>query len=161
MWRGRVEYPELREMAKRLYRDYRDNGKEHNPRFKGRQPDLCLVEAKASGDPLIQDLAAGGISAVAFNPSQYGDKIQRVRLVTPIIEGGRVWLRARGPKYDSLIPEADEFVEEVSTFPNSSSRDLVDTMTQALLKLKSGQFVLNPKDERPTPTDYQEVKRVY
>jgi len=161
MWRGRVEYPELREMAKRLYRDYRDNGKEHNPRFKGRQPDLCLVEAKASGDPLIQDLAAGGISAVAFNPSKYGDKIQRVRLVTPLIEGGRVWLRARGPKYDSLIPEADEFVEEVSTFPNNSSRDLVDTMTQALLKLKSGQFVLNPKDERPAPPDYQEIKRVY
>ena len=161
MWRGRVEYPELREMAKRLFFDYRDNGKERNPKFKGRQPDLCLVEAKASGDPLIQDLASGGIKATPFNPTKYGDKIQRVRLITPIIEGGRVWLRARPPKYDKLTSDADDFLEEVSTFPNSSSRDLVDTMTQTLLKLKEGKFILNPKDERPKPAEYKEVKRVY
>ena len=77
MWRGRVEYPELREMAKRLYFDYRDNGKERNPAFKGRQPHMCLVEAKASGDPLIQDLRRGGIVATSFNPSKYGDKSNR------------------------------------------------------------------------------------
>lgn len=161
MWRGRVEYPELREMAKRLFFDYRDNGKERNPKFKGRQPDLCLVEAKASGDPLIQDLASGGIKATPFNPTKYGDKIQRVRLITPIIEGGRVWLRAMPPKYDKLTSDADDFLEEVATFPNSSSRDLVDTMTQTLLKLKEGKFILNPRDERPKPAEYKEVKRVY
>lgn len=161
MWRGRVEYPELREMAKRLYFDYRDSGKKTNPAFKGRAVDLCLVEAKASGDPLIQDLTAAGIRAIGFNPTKYGDKIQRVRLITPLIEGGRVWLRARPPKYQQLIPFASEFAEEASTFPNSSSRDLVDTMTQALLKLKDGKYILNPKDERWQPPDYKEVKRVY
>ena len=160
-WRGRVEYPELREMAKRLFFDYRDNGKERNPAFKGRQIDMCLVEAKASGDPLIQDLHAGGIPAMAFNPNKYGDKIQRVRLVTPIIEGGRVWLRARPPKYDRLIPYAEEFLEEVATFPNSSSRDLVDTMTQSLLKLREGKLILNPRDERPEPPNDTEAKIVY
>jgi phage terminase large subunit-like protein len=82
-------------------------------------------------------------------------------LITPIIEGGRVWLRARPPKYDKLIPDAEDFLEEVSTFPNSSSRDLVDTMTQTLLKLKEGKFILNPKDERPKPAEYKEAKRVY
>ena len=160
-WRGRVEYPELREMAKRLYRDYRDNGKEHNPRFKGREPDLCLIEAKASGDPLIQDMRKGGIRAIPFNPNKYGDKIQRVKLITPIIEGGRVWLRAQAPKYDRLMAFSDDFLQEVATFPNSSSRDLVDTMTQALLKLRDGHFIVNPRDERPQPKDYREVKRVY
>lgn len=161
MWRGRVEYPELREMAKRLYIDYRDSGKAHNPKFTGRSPDLCLVEAKASGDPLIQDLHRGGIRAVSFNPSKYGDKIQRVRLITPIIEGGRVWLRAQAPQYDRLMPFSDEFLQEVATFPNSSSRDLVDTMTQALLKLKEGQYILNPKDERPRPPDGRGPTKVY
>ena len=160
-WRGRVEYPELREMAKRLYFDYRDNGKERNPAFKGRQPDLCLVEAKASGDPLIQDLASGGIRAVAFNPTKYGDKIQRVRLITPLIEGGRVWLPAQTPNYEKLRPYADDFLEEVATFPNSNSRDFVDTMTQALLKLKEGKYILPPKDERPTPPSDLTVRRVY
>lgn len=149
MWRGRVEYPELRELAKRMYFDYRDNGKERNPLFKGRPVDMCLIEAKASGDPLIQDLAAAGIRAIPFVPNKYGDKIQRVRLITPLIEGGRVWLPARAPKYDTLLPYADEFLESVACFPNAESRDLVDTMAQALLKLKDGRFVLNPRDERP------------
>jgi predicted phage terminase large subunit-like protein len=122
---------------------------------------MCLVEAKASGDPLIQDLYKGGIKAIAFNPTKYGDKIQRVRLTTPIIEGGRVWLRAQGPKYERLMPFSDEFLQEVATFPNSSSRDLVDTMTQSLLKLRDGKFILNPRDERPQPPNDTESKIVY
>ena len=149
MWRGRIEYPELREMTKRLYFDYRDTSTVRNPQFKGRPVDMCLIEAKASGDPLIQDLAAAGVRAIPFVPNKYGDKIQRVRLVTPLIEGGRVWLPARAPKYDKLLPYADEFLEAISCFPNSESRDLVDTMAQALLKFKEGKFILNPKDERP------------
>ena len=161
MWRGRVEYPELRELAKRMYFDYRDNGKTKNPAFKGRPVDMCLIEAKASGDPLIQDLVRGGIRAIPFVPNKYGDKIQRVRLITPLIEGGRVWLPARAPKYDTLLPYADEFLESVACFPNAESRDLVDTMAQALLKLKDGRFVLNPRDERPVQASTKEILELY
>ena len=161
MWRGRVEYPELRELAKRMYFDYRDNGKTKNPAFKGRPVDMCLIEAKASGDPLIQDLVRGGIRAIPFVPNKYGDKIQRVRLITPLIEGGRVWLPARAPKYDTLLPYADEFLESVACFPNAESRDLVDTMAQALLKLKDGRFVLNPRDERPVQASTKEIVEFY
>lgn len=158
MWRDRVEYPQLREMTKRLYFDYRDTGKDRNHSFKGRPVDMCLIEAKASGDPLIQDLAAAGVRAIPFNPTKYGDKIQRVRLITPLIEGGRVWLPARPPQYDKLLQYADIFIEAVASFPNAESRDLVDTMTQALLKLKEGKFLLNPKDERPIESSVKEIK---
>lgn len=158
MWRDRVEYPELREMTKRLYFDYRDTGKVRNPLFKGRPIDMCLIEAKASGDPLIQDLALAGIRAIPFVPNKYGDKLQRVRLITPLIEGGRVWLPAKPPSYDKLLPFADLFIESVACFPNSESRDLVDTMTQALLKLKDGQFLRHPKDEIPVTPSYKERK---
>ena len=158
MWRDRIEYPELREITKRLYFDYRDTGKERNPLFKGRPVDMCLIEAKASGDPLIQDLAAGSIRAIPFVPNKYGDKIQRVRLITPLIEGGRVWVPAKPPNYDKLLPFADSFLESVACFPNAESRDLVDTMTQALLKLKEGKFLLNPKDERPIIPSVKEIK---
>ena len=158
MWRDRIEYPELREITKRLYFDYRDTGKERNPLFKGRPVDMCLIEAKASGDPLIQDLAAGSIRAIPFVPNKYGDKIQRVRLITPLIEGGRVWVPAKPPNYDKLLPFADTFLESVACFPNAESRDLVDTMTQALLKLKEGKFLLNPKDERPITSSVKEIK---
>jgi phage terminase large subunit-like protein len=158
MWRGRVEYTELREIAKRLYFDYRDTGKERNPKFKGRPIDMCLIEAKASGDPLIRDLALAGISAAPFNPSGYGDKNKRVNFITPLIEGERVWLPARPPSYDTLLPFADEFLEAVACFPNLESNDLVDTMSQALTKLKTGMFLLNPRDERPVQPSKKEIK---
>lgn len=150
MWRDRVEYPQIRNMAKRLYYDYRDTGKEHNPIYKGKPLDMFLIEAKASGDPLIQDLSLAGIRAIPFNPSKYGDKIQRVRMITHLIESGLVWLPAKSPSYESLLPFADIFQESVASFPVAESRDLVDTMTQALLKLKDGQMLL-PADDR---TDY-------
>lgn len=158
MWRGRVEYTELREIAKRLYFDYRDTGKERNPKFKGRPIDMCLIEAKASGDPLIRDLALAGISAAPFNPTGYGDKMKRVHFITPLIEGERVWLPARGPSYDTLLPFADDFLEAVACFPNLESNDLVDTMSQALTKLKTGMFLLNPRDERPVQPSVKDVK---
>lgn len=158
LWRQRVEYTELREMAKRLYFDYRDTGKERNPKFKGRPVDMCLIEAKASGDPLIKDLALGGIKAVPINPGGKGDKVKRVHFVTPLIEGGRVWLPARGPKFDTLLPFADEFLELAACFPNLESNDVVDTMSQALYKLKTGMFLYNPKDIRDNPASPKEIK---
>lgn len=151
IWRGRVGYPEAREMAKRLYRDYRDNGKEHNPAFQGRLVDLCLIEAKASGEPLIQDLAVAGIRAFPFNPTKYKDKTNRVNLVSHLIESGCVWVRASAPHYDRLMPEADQFVEACAMFPKGESLDLVDTMTQALAKLKENRLIQSHKDERHEP----------
>jgi phage terminase large subunit-like protein len=158
VWRGRVEYPELRERAKRLYADYRDTGTEMSYRGQGRQVDMCLIEAKASGDPLLQDLYAAGVRAIPFVPNKYGDKIQRVRLVTHLIEGKRVWLPARAPAFDSLVSYADEFLESAASFPNAESRDLVDTMTQALLKLKDGRFLYHPNDERSVASSATQTK---
>ena len=160
MWRDRIEYPALRAMAKRLYYDYRDVGKEHNPKFQGMQLDMFLIEAKASGDPLIQDLAMGGIRATPFVPNKYGDKIQRVRLITHLLEGGAVYLPTRGPTYDRLTASADLFLESVAAFPNAESRDLVDTMTQALLKLKTGSFLRPRRDDRSVQSSVKTV-RVY
>lgn len=160
MWRDRVEYPELRERAQRLYYDYRDTGETKNPRFNGRKVDILLVEAKASGDPLIQDLNRGGIAARPFQPEKYGDKISRVRLITHLIHGGRVWVAARPPNYNRLYPFAEEFLENCAVFPNSDSRDLVDTMTQALLQLSKVNLVTHPTD--PVSSAPREIrKRVY
>jgi hypothetical protein len=160
VWRGRVEYVELRERAKRLYFDYRDTAKERNSKYTGRPIDLFLIEAKASGDPLIRDLRVAGISAIPVVPPPKSDKIKRVGFVSPLIDGGRVWVPARGPKFDTLLPFADEFVELAACFPNLESNDVIDTMSQALMKLKTGMFLYNPKDERPInplPVD----KKVY
>lgn len=148
MWRDRLEYVELREMAKRLYFDYRDTGKHRDPRFKGRPVDLCLIEAKASGDPLIKDLILAGIRALPVKIGPGDDKVKRVSLVSELIENGRIWVPARPPAYDSLLPFADTFVECAAAFPSLESNDVVDTMSQALMKLKTSLFLYNSRDVR-------------
>jgi predicted phage terminase large subunit-like protein len=147
VWRKRCEYPELRERIARLAVDYLDDGE--LPSGKKRPPDMILIEAKVSGISLVQDLARMNILATRFKPDKYGDKLERVRRVTPLLEGGRVWVPAQPPTFERMRSFADVFVEQAGTFPNSESRDLVDTMTQALLRLWESAFVWHPADTAP------------
>ena len=161
-WRARCEYPELRARLRRMADDYLDDGPEPRNANKRRAPDMMLLEAKASGISLIQDLRRAGIPVAKFNPDRLGDKKQRVRLITPLLESGRVWLPGRPPDYKELRPYADEFREQASMFPAASSRDLVDTMTQALWRLMSSGFVWNPQDPGPEePMDRGQAEAFY
>lgn len=146
-WRGKVEYPELRKVAKRLYEDYRDDGSIEIKADGAHVPDLVLVESKMSGISLVQDLRKVGIMAVKFDPNKFGDKILRVRKVTPILEAGRVWVPTKPPAYTSLRNFADVVVQMCSVFPNAESRDLVDSMSQVLLRLVYGGYLTHPDDE--------------
>ena len=153
----------MRQRVKRLYYDYRDTGKERNTLFKGRPLDLCLIEAKATGQPLIQDLRQANVQAIPFDPGKYGDKTHRAHLITPMIESGLVWLPAQPPQYKSLRPFAQEFEQYVAMFPKADSRDVIDTMTQALLKLKDSLGLRLPRDlaENEPSTERQRNIRVY
>lgn len=150
-WRERCEYPELRERMQRMAADYLDDapgpGKDLKKTTK-RKPDIVLIEAKANGLSLIQDLRRGGVFATPFDPSKLGDKLQRVRLITPLIESGRVWMPALAPDYKRFRTFADFFVEQAASFPNAASRDMVDTCSQALWWLQSRGFVWHPADPR-------------
>ncbi len=161
MWRGRVEYPELRERAQRLFFDYRDTEEFRNPALRGRKVDILLVEGKVSGDSLIQDLNRGGIAARPFQPEKYGDKMSRVRLITHLIHGGRVWVSAKSPNYNRLYSFAEEFLENCALFPNAESRDLVDTMTQALLQLRKVNLITHPTDPRRENLENKRKVEIY
>lgn len=155
MWRGQVLYPDLRRISQKLAKDYRYDGKNDDlPTNHSFKPDLIIVESKASGQSLIPDLQQAGIMCVGFNPTKYGDKNGRVQMVSHIIECGRVWVPAMNPTYKQLKPFADKFVEECAVFPNGSSRDLVDSMTQVLIRVKQGGFIQNPSD--PDDENYNE-----
>lgn len=159
MWRDRVEYPELRNMAKRLYFDYRDIGKQRNPKLAGKNIDMCLVEGKASGDMLIKDLRTAGIRAISFNPTGHGEKIARARIAGAAIEAGNVWIPAEPPDYIRPLPFADEFLNLIAAYPRDiGSLDVVDTMSQAFIKLKDARYIFNPKDDKPRPSHPSEVK---
>jgi hypothetical protein len=148
-WRDRLEYPELRERVKRLSVNYMDTSNvpiKYNPFY---NPDMIVIEAKASGDPLIADLNRAGVYAEPFVPNQHGDKLQRVRLITPLIEGGMVWLPIDVENSIDIYEPASfakDFVNEVAYFPNPRSLDYVDTMTQALIVLRNLGKLMNPGD---------------
>ena len=123
--KGRWDFPELKEVALDQYKYW--------------DPDTVIVEAKASGMPLTHELRNMGIPVVNFTPSKGNDKVTRVHSVSPLFEAGMVWAP------DEAF--ADELIEEVAAFPNGEYDDLVDSMTQALMRYRQGNFVTLPTDD--------------
>jgi predicted phage terminase large subunit-like protein len=87
-------------------------------------PAVILIEDKASGTQLIQDLIADGLTSVTrWAPD--GDKIMRLYAQTATIENGFVHL-----------PEAahwlSDYLREFMLFPNARYDDQVDSTAQAL-----------------------------
>jgi len=161
LWRGQVGYEELRKRAQRLHFDYRDTGKERNASLKGREVGMCLVEATGFGDQLIKDLKQARITALPFVPKPYGDKTRRAHLVSPLVEGGVVWLPAQAPHFQTLLPFAQDFERYAAIFPKADSRDVIDTMTQALIRLKDGFTLSHPHDIDRTPQETYRPARGY
>ena len=123
--KGRWDFPELKSMALDQYKYW--------------DPDTVIVEAKASGLPLTHELRSMGIPVVNFTPSKGNDKVTRVHSVSPLFEAGMVW----APE----DPFAEELIEEVAAFPNGEYDDLVDSMTQALMRYRQGNFIGLPTDD--------------
>ena len=88
------------------------------------------------------NLKDAGIKPIAYMPK--GDKMARVQIVSPYIEAGIVHLLNR--------PENLLFLEEAAKFPNASSRDYVDTLSQVLGFLRDQNMLTIPKDPPPEIT---------
>jgi predicted phage terminase large subunit-like protein len=119
--------------------------------FKYWDPDTVIIEAKASGQPLSDELRKMGIPVVNFIPSKGNDKHTRVNSVAPLFESGMIW----APEQEF----AEEVIEECAAFPFGDHDDLVDSTTQAIMRFRQGGFVLHPddlKDEKIAKT-----KKVY
>lgn len=159
-WRKRCEYHELREHAKRMAGNYLDDGPLTNqPKAKKKalKPDIVLVEDKTTGKILIRDLGRAGLTVTRFNPDRYGDKTQRVRFATPTLESGHVWVPGNP---DGLFTRprhfADVFISQCASFPKAASRDLVDTMTQAILRLQDSGWIWRNDDPGSGKSQQQE-----
>jgi len=121
----RLEFPELKQRAMEMYNEW--------------EPDACIVEAKASGAPLVFELRKMGIPVQEFTPTRGNDKITRVNSVSDLFASGKVWApRKRW---------AEEVIEEMAAFPNSDHDDLVDSATQALIRFRKGGFLRLQSDE--------------
>ena len=137
--KGRWDFPELKQVALEQYKYW--------------EPDTVIIEAKASGLPLTHELRNIGIPVVNFTPSKGNDKLTRVHSVSPLFEAGMVW--APDEKF------ADEIIEEVAAFPNGEYDDLVDSMTQALMRYRQGNFVQLPSDDLEDYGDSAKIRAYY
>jgi predicted phage terminase large subunit-like protein len=104
-----------------------------------------VIEAKASGMPLTQELRMRGIPVINFTPSKGNDKLSRVNAVAPLFQSGVVWAP------DEIW--AEEVIEECAAFPYGEYDDLVDSMTQALMRFRQGRWIELSDDFEDEPVD--------
>jgi len=135
--RGRWDFPELRRIAMEEFNYW--------------EPETVLIEAKASGMPLTQELRQMGIPVTNYTPSRGNDKFTRVNSVAPMFESGMVWAP------DTVW--AEEVIEECAAFPAGEHDDYLDTVAQAIRRFREGGFIAHPEDYEPHETPPR--KRVY
>ena len=127
--KGKYEFPELKVMAQQQFTNW--------------EPDSVIVEAKASGQPLIDEMRRSGIFVQDFSPGKGQDKIARLNSVADMFASGHVW-----------FPEtswAATTVEEILAFPAGEHDDEVDAATLALVRIRKGGLLNmkgDPEDEQ-------------
>jgi len=124
-FKARMTFPELKESALKHYKEW--------------EPDAFIVEKKAAGGPLIQELRRMGIPVQEFTPSRGNDKIVRLNAVSDLFASGKVW--APDTRW------AREVIEEIAAFPVGEHDDFVDTTSQALLRFRQGGFISLDSDQ--------------
>tara|TARA_R110000787_G_scaffold4306_2_gene16649 strand:- start:5419 stop:7125 length:1707 start_codon:yes stop_codon:yes gene_type:complete len=130
---GRYEYPELRRLAQDMYQDYK--------------PDVCIVEKKASGQSLIQDMRRSKLPVLEYMPDR--DKVSRVYAASPFLEAGKVWI----PDTEWSQALFDESIQ----FPNAAHDDMVDCMTMAIIYMRDSWNLIHPDDV--DIDDFEDVSR--
>ncbi len=114
--RGKWEFPELKQMALEQAREW--------------EPDAIIVEAKASGQPLIDEMRRSGLFVQDYSPGKGQDKIARLNSVSDMFTNKQVWF----PE----IRWATEVVDEILAFPAGENDDQVDAVTLALIRIRKG-----------------------
>jgi predicted phage terminase large subunit-like protein len=122
LWRERVEFPKLKQVLTLLAEQW--------------NPDAILIEDRASGQSLIQELKSSTrLPIISVKPD--GDKQARAHAITPLIEAGKVFLPENAPWLQ-------DFLDEMSSFPNGLHDDIVDSTTQALNHLRKPDIWFTP-----------------
>lgn len=143
--RGKWDFPVLKEKARLHYKEW--------------NPDVCLVESRAAGEPLIYELQRMGIpiqSVVVGRGTKFApnDKITRVNSVTDIFASGLVW----APKAKTW---AGEVIEECAAFPAGENDDYVDTVVMAMQRFRVGGWIGTRLDEEDDSTQHKKKRHYY
>ncbi|MGQ0586514.1 MAG: phage terminase large subunit [Gammaproteobacteria bacterium] len=107
--RARLAFPELKRAVQDMQRKF--------------SASAVLIEDKASGTQLIQELRYNGMAVKEIKPTE--NKVMRMNAQTPQIESGFVHL-------PTSAPWLTQYVTEMTTFPYAKHDDQVDSTSQAL-----------------------------
>jgi predicted phage terminase large subunit-like protein len=157
-WQERMQYPDLRKKVQEEYEvSYGADSESDTGEFvKGKRVDLILVEDKASGISLIQDMQRAHLPVRAYNPGR-ADKVQRLSIVANIIAHGRVWIPESSVRRGYVRDWAEGFVSQICSFPEATHDDYVDACTQALRYLRdAGMLEIDPRPYDPSE-DYADA----
>jgi predicted phage terminase large subunit-like protein len=110
VFREKLNYPDLKRAVKRLAQTHHAN--------------VVLIEDRASGTQLIQELIAEGLHIVKRVKPE-GDKKMRFNAQTATVENGFVHLPDEAPWRAA-------YLHELTTFPSSKYDDQADSTSQAL-----------------------------
>ena len=129
--KGRWEFPQLKARALEHYAEWK--------------PECLLIEKKAAGAPLIQELRQMDIVLEEYSPSRgaggvSNDKRARTSAAAPLLFDGAVWAPDRR--------WAHEVINECAEFPNGEHDDYVDCVTMALNRYRRGGFISLTDDRK-------------
>jgi len=114
--KGKYEFPELKKVAFEQAKEW--------------QPDSLIIETKASGQPLVDELRRSGVFVQEYSPGKGQDKLARMNAISDMYASHQVW-----------FPEtrwATEVVEELVAFPSGEHDDECDAMTLCLMRIRKG-----------------------
>lgn len=122
----RAEYPEVKRYVQSLFEKFK--------------PQAVLIEDKASGQSLIQELRHTRVPIIAIEPEN--DKITRLNSVSTLFEARQVYL-------PESAPWLADYEHELLSFPLAAHDDQVDSTSQALEWLRSKSTNALPKVGTP------------
>lgn len=125
----RLEFPQLKQRVLEEYKEW--------------EPECLLIEKKAAGAPLIQELRQMDIVVQEYSPSRgtmavSNDKRARTNAVSDILFSGLV--------YAPDVRWAHEVINDCAEFPNGEFDDLVDCTVMALSRFRKGGFIVLDND---------------
>ena len=138
-WTGRKEFPELKKFALEYYKEW--------------QPDMVIVEKKAAGAPLIEEMRAIGIPVSEYTPSRGNDKRVRVNACADIFASGMVWAPDRR--------WAHAVMDEIASFPNGDHDEHVDCAMQAVIRFRKGGLIRLESDATDEPREPRRHQAFY
>lgn len=151
-WAENLGYPALRKRSLEEWHAVYGKTAERS----GKRADMVLVEKKASGQSLLQDLRQANIPARPYDPGSV-DKLNRAHQTAPIVELDCLYIPESKKDPGEFVTWARAFVAQCEKFPNAEHDDYVDAFTQLMIYFRdAGMLELDKSYEmEDTDVDYE------